>query len=149
MNGNGIEQLIISLKQAHEETLDLMKPLPEEGLTHGHMFLLFMVQRKGRIKTTEIAGHLELTAGAATAIADKLEKLGFIIRERDLKDRRVVFISLSAEGKQFIADKRNSHIALFSEVLKDLTDEETASLVRMLTKITEAVQAYKQRQQNQ
>ena len=137
------EQLIMALKQVHENTINVLQPKEEEGLSHGHMFLLFMIFRKGSIKTTDISHHFGITPGAATAIADKLENLGLIVRERDLKDRRVVVISLSPGGLELVKNKKSEHVKMFEEILKDFSIEEILSLVQTLTKISGAIAKYK------
>jgi DNA-binding MarR family transcriptional regulator len=137
------EQLIMALKQVHENTIQVLQPKEEEGLSHGHMFLLFMIYRKGSIKTIDISHYFGITPGAATAIADKLENLGLIVRERDQKDRRVVVISLSKGGLDFVENKKNQHVKMFEEILKDFSIEEILSIVQTLTQISDAIAKYK------
>jgi DNA-binding MarR family transcriptional regulator len=139
---NIYEQLIIALRQVHENFIDVMQS-NEEKLSHGHLFLLFMIYRMGSIKTTDISTHFGITPGAATGIADKIENLGLIQRERDKNDRRVVFISLSPKGMEFVQNKKNEHITLFEEILSDFSNEEMISTIRMLHKISNAIVQYK------
>lgn len=63
----------VGLKASHLECLDLVNLHPD--LTAG--------------KLAELAG---LSTGAITGIVDKLEKDGYVERERDTKDRRKVYI---------------------------------------------------------
>ncbi|RXT13715.1 MarR family winged helix-turn-helix transcriptional regulator [Ammoniphilus sp. CFH 90114] len=140
---NQFEQLLIALKQVHESFVDIIQSNDDSGLTHANMFLLFMIHGQGSIKTTDISKYFDITPGAATAIADKLESLGLIARERDKKDRRVVVISLTDQGKEFLQRKRNKNVKLFEEILKDFTYEEITSVISSLQKITQAIAIYK------
>lgn len=140
---NQFEQLLIALKQVHESFIDIIQTNDDSGISHANMFLLFMIYRNGSIKTTDISRHFDITPGAATAIADKLESLGLIERERDKKDRRVVVITLSDKGSEFLNERRNRNVKLFEEILKDSSDEEIFSVIASLNKISEAIAHFK------
>jgi DNA-binding MarR family transcriptional regulator len=68
----------IGLHQTDQECLDLLDWA--EPLTAG-----------------EIARHLGLSSGAVTGLLDRLEAGGWVRRERDVADRRRVFVHLSHE----------------------------------------------------
>ncbi|MEW9669569.1 MarR family winged helix-turn-helix transcriptional regulator [Ammoniphilus sp. 3BR4] len=140
---NQFEQLLIALKQVHESFIDIIQTSDDSGISHANIFLLFMIYRKGSIKTTDISKHFDITPGAATAIADKLESLGFIERERDKKDRRVVVISLSEKGLEFLNQRRNNNVKLFEKILKDFSEDEIFSVIASLNKISDAIAHFK------
>ena len=48
---------------------------------------------EGRMTAGRLAGLTGLTSGAITGVVDRLEKAGFVRRERDDSDRRKVFIA--------------------------------------------------------
>ena len=50
------------------------------------------VNVEGRMTAGRLAGLTGLTTGAITGVVDRLEKAGFVRRERDETDRRKVFI---------------------------------------------------------
>ncbi len=143
---NPIEQLIIALRQVHENFTHVIQMSDENGLSYGQIFLLFMIYRKKSIKTTDIAKHFGITPGAATAIADKLENLGLIERARDKDDRRVVVISLSELGLSVVENKRQKNVALFEEILQDFSLEEILSVIQSLNKISDAITIFKKKQ---
>jgi DNA-binding MarR family transcriptional regulator len=51
----------------------------------------------GPLTAGEIGGHLGLTSGAVTGLANRLEAGGWVQRERDARDRRRVIVRLSSE----------------------------------------------------
>jgi DNA-binding MarR family transcriptional regulator len=81
-------------------------------------------------RVTEIAEMLEIKPSAVTAMADRLEAKGWIVRERDEADRRIVNVSLSAEGRDELAAvsdvTRRFVRALFGQL--DPTEVETMVL---------------------
>jgi len=55
------------------------------------------VNMEGRMTAGRLAELTGLTSGAITGVVDRLEKAGFVRRERDESDRRKVFIAPVAE----------------------------------------------------
>jgi DNA-binding MarR family transcriptional regulator len=62
--------------------------------------LLLSVGTKEALKMSEIAKALQLTLSSVTAVVDKLEAKAFVTRQRSLEDRRIVLVSLTAEGRK-------------------------------------------------
>lgn len=60
--------------------------------------LSFIILHQGRSTLTDIARHLEFTTAAVTHLADKLEKLGFVNRQRDPSDRRTIHLQITPLG---------------------------------------------------
>jgi len=58
---------------------------------------------EGRITAGRLAEVTGLTTGAITGVVDRLEKAGFVRRERDEHDRRKVFIALVPQNIARIA----------------------------------------------
>jgi DNA-binding MarR family transcriptional regulator len=53
---------------------------------------------EGRVTAGRLAEVTGLTTGAITGVVDRLEKAGFVRRERDAQDRRKVFIAIVPEN---------------------------------------------------
>lgn len=82
---------------------------------------------------SEVATRLNVTQGAVTQMATRLEKKGYVIRKKDTEDKRVTTISLTEKGKilcaEHIAFDKKEH-AEVSEMLKEFSDEELEKLIR-------------------
>ncbi|WP_226035205.1 MarR family winged helix-turn-helix transcriptional regulator [Aquibacillus saliphilus] len=52
-----------------------------------------------------------VTSGASTGIADKLESLDLIERQRSKVDRRVVTVVLSKKGENLVQDKKKNMLS--------------------------------------
>lgn len=57
------------------------------------------IGEKENVTMSEVAEILEITQGAATQIAERLEKKGLIIREKDINDKRRMIVNLSEMGR--------------------------------------------------
>jgi len=61
--------------------------------------LLPLLEKEGRM-LSELAGNLRMKAPTVTVIANRLEELGWIRRERGTEDRRQVHLFLTEEGRE-------------------------------------------------
>lgn len=81
---------------------------------------------------SEVANRLNVTQGAVTQMATRLEKKGYVIRHKCSQDKRVTTISLTEKGKvlceEHIAFDKKEHTDI-SERLKDFSDEELEKLI--------------------
>jgi DNA-binding MarR family transcriptional regulator len=62
------------------------------GISASDMDCIDFVNVEGRMTAGKLAELTGLTTGAITGVVDRLEKAGFVRRERDESDRRKVFI---------------------------------------------------------
>jgi DNA-binding MarR family transcriptional regulator len=63
------------------------------GISNSDMDCLDFLLLEGRVTAGRLAEITGLTTGAITGVVDRLEKAGFVRRERDADDRRKVFIA--------------------------------------------------------
>ncbi|HIT64996.1 MAG TPA: MarR family transcriptional regulator [Candidatus Ventrimonas merdavium] len=82
-----------------------------------------------------IAKELSVTVGTLTIAMNSLVKKGYVLRERGREDRRVVYISLSEKGRSVYRSHETFHRQMIDAMLKDLTQDETESLVTALAKL--------------
>ena len=91
------------------------------------------VNVEGRMTAGRLAELTGLTTGAITGVVDRLEKAGFVRRERDESDRRKVFIATVPENVARVG-KYYQHMQ--RAVLKDwesYSDAELKLLLRFMT----------------
>lgn len=61
------------------------------------MCLTFLFESDEPVTAKMLAEHVNLSTGATTALIDRLERDGFVVRERNPTDRRSVIIALVSE----------------------------------------------------
>ena len=87
--------------------------------------LLFALADREDVSAGELATAADLSPATVTQMLDSLVELGFVTRDRSTLDRRVVTCSLTADGRELIAERR----ALFEgRWAAALADVETADL---------------------
>lgn len=60
--------------------------------TIDHKCLDIIVSSESSITGVQLVSKTGLSSGAITGVIDRLEKAGYVLRERDQKDRRLVYI---------------------------------------------------------
>ena len=68
------------------------------GISGSDLECLDFLNLEGRVTAGRLAEVTGLTTGAITGVVDRLEKAGFVRRERDETDRRKVFIATVPEN---------------------------------------------------
>lgn len=82
-----------------------------------------------------IARELSVTVGTLTIAMNSLVKKGYVIRERGLEDRRVVYISLSKRGLEAYEHHAAFHRRMVEAITQDLSEDEMKILVQALSRI--------------
>ena len=67
------------------------------GISSSDLECLDFLNLEGRVTAGRLAEVTGLTTGAITGVVDRLERAGFVRRERDANDRRKVFIAVVPE----------------------------------------------------
>lgn len=86
-------------------------------------------------RSTSIAERLKVTAGTLTTAVVQLERKGYLIRERDQKDKRIVHILPTSDGRQAQQYHMEFHKNMVDAAVDRLTEEETEVFVKALDSI--------------
>ena len=94
---NDLAQRMMRVAKLSKRELRLQ--LDEFGLTMPQAAVLRALgDHGGRTSSGELCRECEMLASTATGVFDRLEQQGFIRRERDSEDRRVVWVELTKAG---------------------------------------------------
>lgn len=117
----------------------IWKQIFDERFPGSQAYILFLLEKKGKQKMTELAETLNLTPGAVTSSSDKLIEGGFIQRVRDEKDRRVVFLQISDEGKAELEELRKEGRKAIKAIFGGLPEADVEHLVRIFQHASENI----------
>ena len=81
---------------------------------------------------SEMARSLNVTQGAVTQMVSRLEKKGYVVRSKDVRDKRMTTVSLTDQGRRLyeehlIYDQKK--FAFSSEYLNKYRDEDLEKLI--------------------
>jgi DNA-binding MarR family transcriptional regulator len=83
----------------------------------------------------ELAEAAGVTRATMTGLIDTLERDGYVVREPDPSDRRMLSVRLTAKGEQFLQEFLPGHFRIVASVMSTLNEAERKTLVRLLVKV--------------
>jgi DNA-binding MarR family transcriptional regulator len=89
------------------------------------------------LPSLEIAQRTVKVVPGITGLIDRLEKLGFVERERSQEDRRVVYVAITKKGLGVLSKIDRPLKAAHESLLGHMTRKEWRQLVRLLEKVRE------------
>ncbi|MGH3429335.1 MAG: MarR family winged helix-turn-helix transcriptional regulator [Mycobacteriales bacterium] len=99
---------------------------------------LSLLSADPRPRTTgEIAELTGLTNGSATRLVDRLERAGYVTRQRDESDKRKAIIQLRLEGLDQLRRVWGQLSTSWDALFEDYTEAELELLVRHMHRVTE------------
>jgi DNA-binding MarR family transcriptional regulator len=87
-------------------------------------------------RMSDLASFLSLSMGTLTVAVDHLIEKGYVCRNRDQKDRRVVLAALTRKGRQAFARHAQFHREMVDETISRLSPGETDILIRAMEGLT-------------
>lgn len=81
------------------------------------------------LRMSQIANALGVTLGTMTVAADKLDKKGYVTRQRLEDDRRVVKLRLTDKGREAFSVHSEFHMKMVDMILQGLSPLEEETLV--------------------
>lgn len=106
------------------------------ALTEGQFIVLDYLMDHEQIKPSDLLTFLETTPAAVTTLLDRMEKNGLIVRERNEKDRRIVWIQLTDTGKAEGERGRQIRTAFFQNGLDPISRHNQQLLLYLLGKVS-------------
>ncbi len=89
----------------------------------------------GPLPQKTIGEKLLISKSNVVAIIDALEQRGFVVRRRDLEDRRIINVSITQAGRKFIERVFPIHVGTIVDELSCLTAREQDELARLCRKL--------------
>lgn len=108
-------QLCFAIYSASHAFTRVYKPLLAElDVTYPQYLVLLFLWEKHEARVTEICAALGLDTGTLSPLLKRLEKTGYVKRERSAEDERQVVVRLTSLGQ----GKRNVAIGILGEIGK-------------------------------
>ncbi len=105
------------------------------GLYRGQPPLLHALWEQEGQTHTELAERLGLAPATVTRMLQRMERAGFLVRAADAADQRVSRVYLTPAGRAIRAAVEEVWETMERETFAGLTDEERATLRRLLSRI--------------
>jgi DNA-binding MarR family transcriptional regulator len=109
-------------------------------MTPEQYWLLRYLRNNGPASIGELAHAMEITTGSATVACKRLEKAGFLTRERSSDDERVVLVTLTENGRSHIEAGRKQRRESITELLDVLDQGEQQELQRLVERLLQSTE---------
>jgi len=127
-------QLCFPLYAAAKEVVKRYRPyLDEIDLTYTQYIVMMVIWEKENVTVKELGETLFLDSGTLTPVLKCLEQKGFIQRERNAEDERVLDVTLTEKGRE-LRERALSVPQQMASCVR-LTKSEAGELYRILYKL--------------
>lgn len=129
-------------KRIYQTALIGLEPIfAEEGITHLQWSALVSIWYGRGLTCRALAHDLGHDKGATTRLVDSLEERGFLARDRDEGDRRVINLVLSDKGLDVAHRCMHGVVNLWNGWLADWAPEDAAQFITYLQRLRTSLEA--------
>ncbi|MEH7110613.1 MarR family winged helix-turn-helix transcriptional regulator [Bacillus sp. JJ1764] len=143
MENSPIQYLIdryISLNfQVHKKAEALIKGKIGDDLTNDQYYILKYIYQTGECTSSDLAAVFEVNKSAITAIINRMVDKGLIERTRDENDRRVIYLTLSDEGKELHQNCMKKVRVLVESIITQFDEVEITSFLDTYEKLAQMI----------
>ncbi|NOX96651.1 MAG: MarR family transcriptional regulator [Nitrospirae bacterium] len=125
-----------SLEKVHRRLFSrILGELNKNKISIAQYNLLSVLADEGVCKMSRVAGCLYVTTSAVTAMTDRLVKKKMVRRRRSRRDRRIVEIEITDEGKDIVVKIRRQIEDFYIPILESLGRKKSGALVKLQEKM--------------
>lgn len=123
----------------HKNVKDLdsrtLKIASKYGLSFSQFMVLEALYSKGKLSISEVRDAILSSVGTISLVVSNLEKMGYIKRESNPKDKRICILSLTDSGRDVIAKIVPENEKMINDYMEILDCDEKENLVNILKKL--------------
>jgi DNA-binding MarR family transcriptional regulator len=121
-------------------TRHVKDPLTQRLLSRHQASVLDHLDEQDATTLNGLARHMGVTAATMSLTIDRLERKGYVVRVRDLADRRRVNVRLTAAGVRVRDASSVLDLELVESLMRKLGDADRSAAIRGLSLLAEAAQ---------
>jgi len=104
-------------------------------ITPPQVWVLRHLSRQRECPMRELAGFMKMGLSSVTAMVDRLVKQGLVNRRRTERDRRLVFVDITAKGRRILREILEQHRKTTLSLFELLTAEERSTYLYIIEKL--------------
>ncbi|MFP3357481.1 MarR family transcriptional regulator [Planococcus sp. 11815] len=112
------------------------------GISASRYELLSQLYKVDEINQSTLQKLVNIDSAAVTRHLKQLEASGMVKKRRNPEDNRVIFVSLTDEGRERIVEYRKENTGFVKQMLHDFTTEEVDALSDMLRRMQDNIVDY-------
>ncbi|MFC7371875.1 MarR family winged helix-turn-helix transcriptional regulator [Fictibacillus iocasae] len=118
----------------------LIREQIQDELTMDQLNMMRYLQNFSPCTTTELADAFCVNKSAITAIITRMTEKNYIKRVRDRKDRRIVYLTLTAEGQRVFQWAEEKVFIIVSSYLQQFSEDEIETFLSLYEKLSGMLQ---------
>jgi DNA-binding MarR family transcriptional regulator len=126
-----VMQILRNLKHSGSEVM------AEVELSYPQSMVMFVLLEQGTATVSELSQQMKITPSVVSRMVDRLVEKGMVIRTRGGADRRVVFVSLSDKGRDFLTRIAAYHAEKIRTLWSSVNDEDRQTFLNLLRLISQ------------
>ena len=135
-----ISRIVEAIIYLYTESRRLTKEVARDyGLTGPQVTALKLLEAVDEISLSKLSARMSAKNSTVTGIVDRMEQRGLVRRTRSERDRRVIFLHLTAEGRELADAIPVTSMEIFGEALRGLRGEDRNELRRILNEVSDRV----------
>ncbi len=104
-------------------------------ITLPQFLILGFLHNNGDSKMCGIAKFMSVTTAAMTGMVDRLERLGYVKREPEPEDRRIINVGLTSKGQELVNKINLRRREMIVDVFGKVSEQDRMDYLRVLTKV--------------
>jgi DNA-binding MarR family transcriptional regulator len=111
------------------------------GVTGPQLWALKTISREGSLPLGELSKKMYLDPSTISGVIDRLENKGYVTRDRNQEDRRVVKVQLTPTGQSLVEKAPNPAQGKMIHGLRRLSKYEVSAIYQSVEKLVEIMEA--------
>lgn len=137
-----ISEIMQSLRRIFKAIQDYSHEVSNKfGITGPQLWALKTISQNGKLSLGELTKKMYLHPSTITGVVDRLEKKGYVSRDRGQGDRRVINVQLTPQGKKLVRRAPNPVQGKMIYGLRRLKKEKLNSIYDSVNKLVEIMEA--------
>ena len=137
-----ISEIMQSLRRIIKSLQDYSKTVSNHfGITGPQLWALKTINQMGSLPLGELSEGMYLHPSTVSGVVDRLEKKGYVVRDRTEEDRRVVKVRLTPKGKILVRKAPNPVQGRMIYGLRKLKKERLDLICESVRELVEIMEA--------
>lgn len=119
----------------------LREGLKKYQLTFSHALVIHLLNAEGARPLVEISKRLDIPVSSLSGMIGRLEEMNMVLRKRDKRDRRIVWVRLTDKSREMIEELSKAQTNKIYAHLKklDLSSEDMERFIENMQRFIEGV----------
>jgi len=137
-----ISEIMQSLRRIFKAIQDYSHEVSNKfGITGPQLWALKTISQNGKLSLGELTKKMYLHPSTITGVVDRLEKKGYVSRDRGQGDRRVINVQLTPQGKKLVKRAPNPVQGKMIYGLRKLKKQKLNPIYYSVQKLVEIMEA--------